>query len=89
MTRCKHSRVEIIEEYVCASIHIVIDGQCADHNNDPGGGSYTGWIEVNCFTCGYSHKWNRYVSVAGLRRVPQWVQIAAEAAGCSFVAVRR
>ena len=89
MARCKHQRVEVTEQFLCATVHTVENGHSVDHYAEPMEGEYTGIILARCLNCGYERKFNRYVSMAGLRRVPQWVQDAAEAAGCPFVVVRR
>ena len=88
MTRCKHSRVEITEQFLCATVHTVAGGCCVDHYNEPMEGEYTGTILVKCLDCGYERKFSRYVSLKGLRRMPEWAKTACELAGCPFVVVR-
>ena len=86
-SRCKHDHITVYEEFTTSTQHTLADGECF-HLNEPMNGEYTGWINIRCLDCGQAGRFNRYVSVAGLRRIPQWVREAAEKTECEFVVVR-
>ena len=89
MTRCKHSDEVIInEEFITTTAHHFHDGQYALSDSIIGG-DYNGIIHIHCKSCNRRWTFNRFVSLRGLKRIPQWVQEYAEQAGIPFVAVRR
>lgn len=88
MKRCSHTQLEIHEETKDSITHILADGQKIDEVFDDGQGEPTGFIEVSCLLCGGSWRFNRFVSVRGLCRVPMWVREVVNIAGVPFKITR-
>ena len=83
--RCKHlSQCEVAEEMITHISHIIVNGQKVNEVFEDGQGYHTGFIEIRCTECGYSRRFNRYVSVRGLRHVPAWARQMADRAGIPF-----
>lgn len=91
MTRCQHNKEVIAyEEYVTTTAHHFHNGQYASSDStEDGSGDYNGIIHIHCTQCDKMWTFNRFVSLRGLKRIPQWVQEYAERAGIPFCAVRR
>ena len=88
--RCKHANLLIHEEYVTATTHYIEDNEYAGSLSIiDGSGEYSGKLHFHCQECGMMRTYNRYVSIAGFRRLPKWIRESAEAAGIPFVIVGR
>lgn len=65
--RCKHNRVEIIEEFVAYSWHTYEGGVLVENYNSEEGGDYTGMFDVKCHDCGFCGRFSS-------KTAPKWVE---------------
>ena len=59
MSKCKHHKSYISEEYTCFSEHEIFDGKYTSSVHDDSQGSYTGNIQFHCDDCGLDKKYTK------------------------------
>ena len=89
MTKCRHTLVDFSEELIDAITHVVENGEKVDEVFDTGTGQTTGFMNIYCRRCKRHWRFNRFVSIAGLRRVPNWIKEMAEMLNIPFIVVRK
>lgn len=68
MKRCKHLNVEVVEDFLAASIHVIRVGiHVIQHYNDING-DYTGKFRIKCYDC------RREFTFPNYDTAPKWAQ---------------